>query len=636
MSQPLRARRRGADARARLVAVGLALALACRADPGAQPAGEPASHEHDDARGGAPADQDEAGPSGGERAGAGTFAGEGGEITAPRPAEACHPELPIGLAVGERLDPELLSEVMPGRIFSPSCERPPTVLLITLQAGFCGTCRLFAARFPELSSAEARRRTTRVDVLLTDELDDPAGPAAAAAWQERAGRGVIVTAAPDTALLAAFPERTTLPLALLLDERTLEILALIEGAWPSDVSARIERALARLDGVDEPSAESPELRDGRFSEDEWSLLEDMSLNRLALPADPTNQYADNPFAVGLGKALFLDPTFSANGAVSCASCHERRFMLGNPDPTPPQGIGPASRNAPTLAFAAFSPRQFWDGRSDTLWGQATRPVEASLEMGFTRLEVLRRLVESYREQVARSFGELPTASELEGLPAAAMPGMAAWQLLSPAQQAQATRALVIYGKAVAAFERSLRTTPLGLDIYLAGERRGLRDEQKDGLLAFVESGCPQCHYGPRLTDDAFHVLRAASGRDDLRGDAGRLEVLGSLGDDPMRAAGPFSDAPDAASPTPRLIHPGLLGAFKTPALRGVASTAPYGHGGGEPTLAAMVELHRVGGLPSESRLALGKAERWLTPFSETERNRIVTFLESLPLTLQEF
>ena len=43
-----------------------------------------------------------------------------------------------------------------------------------------------------------------------------------------------------------------------------------------------------------------------------------------LPPSPTNRVADDPEAAQLGQRLFFDARLSANGAVSCATCHATR------------------------------------------------------------------------------------------------------------------------------------------------------------------------------------------------------------------------------------------------------------------------------------------------------------------------
>ena len=51
-----------------------------------------------------------------------------------------------------------------------------------------------------------------------------------------------------------------------------------------------------------------------------------------VPVDPSNSVERLPAAVALGKRLFDDARFSANGAVSCASCHDphKQFQDGLP------------------------------------------------------------------------------------------------------------------------------------------------------------------------------------------------------------------------------------------------------------------------------------------------------------------
>ena len=59
----------------------------------------------------------------------------------------------------------------------------------------------------------------------------------------------------------------------------------------------------------------------------WTSKQVASLRSLLLdsleplPPDPTNAVADDPRAAGLGHQLFFDKRFSANGEVSCSSCH---------------------------------------------------------------------------------------------------------------------------------------------------------------------------------------------------------------------------------------------------------------------------------------------------------------------------
>ena len=119
---------------------------------------------------------------------------------------------------------------------------------------------------------------------------------------------------------------------------------------------------------------------------------------------------------------------------------------------------------------------------------------------------------------------------------------------------------------------------------------------------------------------------------------------GSLGyADPGRQAGipqllasafdlgsPWSD--DAALGRPAPV-PGAwtLGAFKTPQLRNVALTSPYGHGGNYTNLSDLVELIRTGGLPAGDPLTIGTTEPWVVTFPQANDGPITTFLQSLDM-----
>ena len=147
-------------------------------------------------------------------------------------------------------------------------------------------------------------------------------------------------------------------------------------------------------------------------------------------------------------------------------------------------------------------------------------------------------------------------------------------------------------------------------------------------VAFFESGCAQCHWGSRLTDDAFHVLRFPTGRDDLEADHGRADGYAKHDASDFRADGRWSDAKqDRRKPA----NEAQLGGFKTPALRGVAVTAPYGHGGSVPSLTMAIDLHRTAGMPEGSRYTTGVAEPWLPDFPADKVDALAAFLSTMGL-----
>src|ERR1700704_704907 len=107
----------------------------------------------------------------------------------------------------------------------------------------------------------------------------------------------------------------------------------------------------------------------------------------AIPADLWSYFipSDNPLTpakVELGRQLFFDPRLSADGSVSCATCHDpnKAFTDGKQS-----AIGIANRkgarNTPTILNAMFNSTMFWDGRADTLEEQAKQPLVNADEMG---------------------------------------------------------------------------------------------------------------------------------------------------------------------------------------------------------------------------------------------------------------
>ena len=112
-----------------------------------------------------------------------------------------------------------------------------------------------------------------------------------------------------------------------------------------------------------------------------------------LAPDPTNAVAASPRAAKLGQQLFFDTRMSANGVVSCASCHQpqRRFTDGLPKG---QGVASSKRNTRSIVGVAYSPWLYWDGRKDSLWSQALAPLEDPNEHGSDRVKVVELVTQS--------------------------------------------------------------------------------------------------------------------------------------------------------------------------------------------------------------------------------------------------
>jgi len=392
----------------------------------------------------------------------------------------------------------------------------------------------------------------------------------------------------------------------------------------------------------------------------WTPAELAAVRSLALgslpplPADPSNAVADNPAAAALGRRLFFDPQFSANGAVSCAACHRPGLYFTDGQPLG-QGVGVINRHTMTLVGSAYSPWYTWDGKADSLWAQALLPLENAAEHGGDRLTYARRVLEQYGAEYSALFGPLPqlpdAASEGlagEGLAGGASPvgteaQQAAWRTLDPADQEAITGVLVNMGKALAAYQRTLLPQPSRFDRYVAAlDDTGnlapgagaavntdsrLSAEEIAGLRLFIGKGqCIHCHNGPLLTNFEFHNtgVPAVAG---LPLDRGRRDGLAVLAASEFTCLGPYSDAAPDECGEIRFVapdSPSADGSFRTPTLRNVAATAPYMHGGQYATLEQAVTHYSEGGYS-----LIGHNELVPLGLSKQEIAQLVAFLDTL-------
>jgi cytochrome c peroxidase len=268
----------------------------------------------------------------------------------------------------------------------------------------------------------------------------------------------------------------------------------------------------------------------------------LSLETIPLGLDPNRPIPkDNPLTeakVRLGRKLFFDPVLSADGTVSCASCHQPDHGFASPQ-AQAVGIGGkrTPRNAPSLFNRAYGTSFFWDGREATLEAQALRPIENPLEMGASVPAAVKRLQEhaEYPEHFQRAFGDGVTAANL--------------------------------ARALAGFERVLLLGNSRVDRFRAGNTQALTDSERHGLWLYESRGrCWRCHSGPNFTDEQLHNTGVSWGRLPL--DLGRFEATRNEAD---------------------------RGRFKTPTLRGLTRTAPYMHDGSLKTLEEVVEFYSKGG-----------------------------------------
>lgn len=325
----------------------------------------------------------------------------------------------------------------------------------------------------------------------------------------------------------------------------------------------------------------------RFTQSDIQFLSRFSLEALPPPpAAPDNAVADDPRAAALGHRLFFDTRLSANGQVSCASCHQpqKYFTDGLPRS---RGLGETRRNAPTILGTSHSPWLFWDGRKDSLWSQALGPLQDPGEHGLDALGLVQLIRRHYRSEYRQLFGD---GGDLELLAQAG-------KTLTDAQRDARGRLLSAVGKAIMAYERQLQLRPARFDRFVARLRRDsadrdtlaglMNEEEVQGMRLFMgRANCASCHNGPLFTNYEFHNIGAPE-PDVERVDLGRYAGVVELAGDGFTCLSRWSDAAEEDCAEMRFLKrrgPELVGAFKTPTLRNVAHTGPYMQAGQLATL----------------------------------------------------
>jgi cytochrome c peroxidase len=270
----------------------------------------------------------------------------------------------------------------------------------------------------------------------------------------------------------------------------------------------------------------------------------------------------------LGKQLFNDPRLSADGTVRCASCHipEKSYSDGRRVAVGVYGRT-GTRNTPSLAVINISKDEsfFWDGRRASLEEAVLDPLTNPMEMGLRdQAELIRKIEqnEGYRTAFAHAFPDTPGS-------------------ITPKEVATV---LTVY-------LHTLNLPQSAYDRYaMQGDQAALDQRAKLGLGIFKSKGrCAECHVlegtPAMLTDHGYH--RTGVGLDAisqnlpvLTQDVIQRSLQGAAVGDRVAAhadeaqLGRFNVTQDPAD----------IGLFRTPSLRGVASTAPYMHDGSVPTL----------------------------------------------------
>jgi len=286
-----------------------------------------------------------------------------------------------------------------------------------------------------------------------------------------------------------------------------------------------------------------------------------------LPQDmATAEFATLAPRVELGKKLFFDPRLSADGTVSCATCH--RPALYGTDALP-KSIGVehrmSARNAPTVLNAALQFKAHWIGERANVEEQAMKSLLGQASFGNPdNAAVIRKIkaLPGYADEFAQAF---PNEKE-------------------PVQPEN-------WGRAIGAYERTLVTSS-PFDAYLKGDAKALTSQAQAGLKLFIDVGCVSCHNGVAVGGAAFR----------------KFGVVGDYWKE--TASQPIDEGryKETQDPADKYV-------FKVPSLRNVSMTPPYFHDGSVATLPQAVRIM--------AKVQLGKT------LTEGEVNDLVAFLQSL-------
>lgn len=288
--------------------------------------------------------------------------------------------------------------------------------------------------------------------------------------------------------------------------------------------------------------------------------------------------------VELGRKLFFDPRLSADGTVSCASCHNPQLGWSDNRPVAVGIRGQrGTRNSPTIVNASYSPLMFWDGRTVGQITQALLPLVNPIEMGNqSEQQVIQRLRlnPGYVAMFADTYGiDLSTGNSITA-------GRLA--------------------RAVASFQSTVISFDAPIDRYLLGQADALTPDALVGYNIFKAANCLQCHPAPLYTDNLLHNNGMESASKSRITDGGRFTELAKSG---------IRRAEDVR-------------AFKTPPLRNLKQTGPYNHAGTFDSIRRCVIHYNAGGANNK-----GQVDRFIDKrikplgLTGTQVDYLVRFLE---------
>ena len=333
------------------------------------------------------------------------------------------------------------------------------------------------------------------------------------------------------------------------------------------------------------------------------------ISQAALPAPLTDASFRSPDdqLSRIGQLLFFDPILSGNADVACATCHHPRHAAGDGVSlglgTGAQGLGLARqpvgaqaaqkripRNAPALwnLGAREVSVMFHDGRVEMAPDASGAFLTPQGPLDYMSLDSLLAVQALFPvlsvEEMAGQAGENPIADAIAAERIHGDDG--AWALLAARvdalpgyhdaftawRGAPAHVGIDEIANALAAFiELEFRADQTPFDQYLR-EIEAMSPDAGEGMrLFFGRANCAACHSGSLLSDQKFHAMGQPP-----------------IGPGKERDADGYTRDIGRAAVT---LNPKDAYAFRTPMLRNVMQTGPWGHAGAFSDIRAFLRHH---------------------------------------------
>jgi cytochrome c peroxidase len=270
----------------------------------------------------------------------------------------------------------------------------------------------------------------------------------------------------------------------------------------------------------------------------------------------------------LGKELFYDPILSADGKISCSSCHNQQYAFADNNQF---SVGTnnliGNRNSPSLVNLAFHPYFTREGGVPTLEMQILVPIQEHNE---------------FDNNIVLISDTLNTINKYVDL--------------SKEAYDQEVNSFVIT-RALALFERSLISGQSQYDWEFNYNKTGSMTPKalrgKD-LFFSDKTNCSSCHNGFNFTNYSFEN----NGLRTEYADIGRARLTNKDSD---------------------------IGLFKVPSLRNIEFTSPYMHDGSFLNLMDVIEHYNAGGKEHINKSSKIKPLN----LTDTEKEELLEFLNSL-------